>query len=180
MPGYKPETWNPATGCSPISEGCEHCYAKRMIGRNLHGYDFKPRMHPDRLDIPLHWRKPRFIFVCSMGDLFHEDVPFEFVDKVLAVAALCPQHIFVILTKRADRMYQYFQRFKYGFILNKSCPGWVRNQYLAALTIDAWQDTGRKNLWLGVTAENQRSERIGQTARLLDGKEHNEFPEVAK
>ena len=77
------ETWNPVTGCTPISEGCANCYAKRMSKRlaGRCGYPaddpFRVTLHPERLDEPLKWKKPRRVFVCSMGDLFHPDVPFH-------------------------------------------------------------------------------------------------------
>lgn len=108
-------TWNPMSGCSKVSAGCANCYAERMAKRQqamgTKGYEqgFKVTLHPDRLEQPLRWRKPRMVFVCSMGDLFHEDVPFAFVDKVFAVMALCPQHAFQLLTKRPERMAEYIE-----------------------------------------------------------------------
>jgi len=77
-------TWNPVTGCTPVSEGCDHCYAKRIYER-FHGKDSfeKIELHPDRLDAPLRWRKRRRVFVNSMSDLFHEDVPLDFIQKVV-------------------------------------------------------------------------------------------------
>lgn len=104
------ETWNPVTGCNSVSEGCEKCYARRMARRlkamGTPGYEdgFAIRCHPDRLEKPLHWRDPRRIFVCSMGDLFHADVPFEFVKRVIDIARVCTRHTFYLLTKRAPRM----------------------------------------------------------------------------
>lgn len=115
-------TWNPVTGCSHESEGCRHCYAETMAKR-LHameqtGYTDLPwtaqnaavnvQCHADRLAMPLRWTRPRMIFVNSMSDLFHPNVPFEFVDRVLAVMALAQRHTFQVLTKRAERMAQYF------------------------------------------------------------------------
>jgi len=89
------ESWNPVTGCTPVSEGCQNCYAKKLSRRFPHDYAegqplpfSKVALHPDRLDIPLHWRKPRMVFVPSMGDLWHDDVPDEFIDRVFAVMAL--------------------------------------------------------------------------------------------
>ncbi len=115
-------TWNPVTGCSKVSEGCRNCYAAalapRLAAMGKEGYTDLPwtkpnahlnvHMHADRLDAPLRWSKPRRIFVNSMSDLFHELVPFEFVDRVFAVMALAPRHTFQVLTKRPERMAEYF------------------------------------------------------------------------
>ena len=112
-------TWNPVVGCTKVSEGCKNCYAEKMAGRIAtmsnkaamkyakvvtHKGKWSGEIYCDEsvLDKPLHWRKPRMIFVCSMGDLFHKDVPFEFIDKVMAIISLCPQHTFQILTKRPE------------------------------------------------------------------------------
>ncbi len=115
-------TWNPVTGCSKVSEGCRNCYAAalapRLAAMGKEGYTDLPwtkpnaplnvHMHADRLDAPLRWAKPRRIFVNSMSDLFHELVPFEFVDRVFAAMALAPRHTFQVLTKRPERMAEYF------------------------------------------------------------------------
>lgn len=114
--GRKGKAWNPTTGCNDdiVSPGCERCYARRMANRlaGRYGYPgdepFRVTLHPDRLDAPLHWRKPRRVFVDSMGDLFHEDVPDEFIAAVFGVMAACPQHTFMVLTKRAERMAEWF------------------------------------------------------------------------
>jgi len=193
-------TWNPVTGCSPISAGCEHCYAKRLAVRfpQIHGQEFdehlpdrdyvydipfeKIQFHPDRLEIPFHWRKPKKIFVCSMGDLFHKDVSFEFVNKVMAIAALNDQHIFMILTKRPERMLEYFcdypscgddgnianeltTTFAYETGIKWDLPG---DNYNHIVGVDETYASSQyvleenppvkfplRNLWLGVTAENQ-------------------------
>lgn len=101
-------TWNPVTGCSKVSQGCKHCYAERIFARPYPGRAFTDvRCHPERLDQPLRLRTPKRIFVNSMSDLFHEDVPDGFIDKVFAVMALAPQHTFQVLTKRAERMLRY-------------------------------------------------------------------------
>ena len=106
-------TWNPVTGCTKISPGCKHCYAERMalrlkaMGQPRYANGFAVATHADALTIPLHWRKPRRIFVNSMSDLFHEGVPDEFIARVFAVMALCPQHTFQLLTKRPERMARY-------------------------------------------------------------------------
>ncbi len=102
------KVWNPITGCSPISEGCQNCYAKRMAYRlkGRYGYPkddpFKVTFHPDRLEEPLHWKKPSRIFISSMGDLFHPDVKIKWIDTVLEVIRFCKQHIFMTLTKRPE------------------------------------------------------------------------------
>ena len=101
------KSWNPVQGCSPCSIGCKFCWAKAMANR-FNGGDFSIKLYPERLDQPLHWRKPKRIFVCSMSDLFHEKVPFEYIDEVMAIISLCPQHTNLILTKRVKRMLQYF------------------------------------------------------------------------
>jgi protein gp37 len=95
-------TWNPVTGCSKVSPGCAHCYAEALSKR--FGRSFEVTLHPERLDEPLHWRKPRRVFVCSMADLFHEQVPWEYIDRVFDVMDRCPQHTFQVLTKRPERM----------------------------------------------------------------------------
>jgi len=113
------ETWNPTTGCDQVSPGCDNCYAltlaKRLKGMGVAAYQndgdpgtsgpgFKLTLHPDRLDQPLRWRKPRRIFVNSMSDLFHPDVPDVFVGRVFHTMAAASQHQFQILTKRPQRM----------------------------------------------------------------------------
>ncbi len=127
-------TWNPVTGCTKKSEGCAHCYAEIMarrlkaMGQRKYQNQFKPTTHEDALNEPLEWHKGYNIFVCSMGDLFHEDVPFEFIDKVMDVIWKTPHHRYQILTKRAERMAEYFK--------NREVP---------------------RNAWLGVTVEVQRT-----------------------
>jgi len=107
--GWATDTWSPVTGCSPVSPACDHCYAERMATRlaGRFGYaaedPFQVTFHPDRLDQPLKWKKPRRVFVCSMGDLFHEDVPDEWLEAVFGVMAARPEHTFLLLTKRPER-----------------------------------------------------------------------------
>ncbi len=130
------KTWNPVTGCTKVSEGCRNCYAermsKRLAGRCGYPEDgFKVTLHPEKLDEPLHWKKPSRIFVCSMGDLFHEDVLWSFIGRVWLVMQRCPQHTFLILTKRPQRL---------GVI--------TRNNGLFPVL---------PNLWLGVSVEDQRT-----------------------
>jgi len=148
------KTWNPVTGCSPVSEGCAHCYAKRMVYRivamekgrlaknpntKLSGYPhddpFRVTFHPDKLNEPLHWKKPRRVFVCSMGDLFHEDVPDRKIISVLNVAATCSPHIFMFLTKRPDRM----------------------GEVVALWQCGMYATLNRNNMYFGVSVENQRT-----------------------
>ena len=103
-------SWNPVTGCTKMGPGCRHCYAERMSHRlkGRYGYPadepFRLTLHPDRLDEPLLRKKPAVIFVCSMGDLFHGDVPDDFIERVWITMAVRPQHRFIILTKRPERM----------------------------------------------------------------------------
>ena len=108
------KTWNPVTGCTKKSEGCLHCYAE-VMARRLKGMGqvkyknaFKLTVHPESLDEPKTWTKPHNIFVCSMGDLFHEKVPFDFIDRVMETIAATPQHRYQILTKRSERLHEYF------------------------------------------------------------------------
>ena len=130
-------TWNPVSGCTKVSSGCKHCYAERQWRRFSSMKDTvyyqRPftdvRCHEEKLQLPLHWRKPRRIFVNAMADLFHPDVPDGFIDQVFAVMARCPQHTFQILTKRPERMRAY-------------------------LTV---RDTCLLNLWLGVSVEDQQA-----------------------
>lgn len=103
-------TWNPVTGCSKVSPGCAHCYAETFAERwrgvpghpYEQGFDFK--LWPERLEQPLKWKRSRVIFVNSMSDLFHEDVPLEFLQRVFEVMKEAPQHVFQVLTKRHERV----------------------------------------------------------------------------
>lgn len=126
-------TWNPVTGCDQVSPGCAHCYAKtfaeRFKGVPGHPYEqgFGLRLWPERLNHPLKWKRPRTIFVNSMSDLFHEDVPDDFVAKVFDVMEEADHHVFQVLTKRQDRMVE----------LAPDLP---------------WPS----NVWMGVSIENRR------------------------
>ena len=128
------KTWNPITGCSKKSTGCLHCYAEVMsrrlkaMGQEKYANGFSVTLHERCLDEPLSWRNVHNIFVCSMSDIFHEEVPFEFVDRMLDIIKRTPQHRYQILTKRAERMAEYFA--------TRSIPA---------------------NVWLGVTVEAQSS-----------------------
>ena len=146
-------SWNPVTGCTPISEGCENCYARRMAQRlrGRFGYSadapFKVTLHPDRLEEPFRWHKPRKVFVCSMGDLFHEQVPDEYIAKVWEVMSNASQHTFIVLTKRPQRMKEFIERL-----------GWYihdREGNPTEAVLDKGGKYTLKNVWLGVTVENQ-------------------------
>jgi protein gp37 len=103
-------TWNPVTGCTKVSAGCLHCYAERMarrlcaMGQDRYRNGFQVTLHEDLLALPLRWRQPRLVFVNSMSDLFHEDVPLDFIRRVFVTMAACPQHTFQVLTKRSQRL----------------------------------------------------------------------------
>ena len=103
-------TWNPVTGCTKISQGCKHCYAERMAKRleamraPRYVNGFAPTLHEDLIDAPRRWRQPRTVFVNSMSDLFHEDVPLGFLERVFGTMRDCRQHTFQVLTKRSERL----------------------------------------------------------------------------
>lgn len=155
-------SWNPITGCTPISEGCQNCYAKRMANRlrGRCGYPadepFKVTLHKDRLEEPLRWKKPRKVFVCSMSDLFHEDVPNEFIDYVFAVMGRSQQHTFILLTKRPERMREYLQAGRYQQILNIAYRLKFRPEGLGKGIDNPKDMRWWPNVWIGVTAENQQ------------------------
>jgi protein gp37 len=137
-------TWNPVTGCTRISMGCLNCYAERMtrrlqaMGQPNYRNGFKLTLHPHMLELPLRWRRPRMIFVNSMSDLFHEDVPLDFIEQVFSVMQQAPQHCFQVLTKRSERLAKLSPRLR-------------------------WPD----NVWMGVTVESEdyrfRIEHLRQT-----------------
>ena len=124
------KTWNPITGCTKKSAGCAHCYAEVMTRRlkamllDKYKNGFELTLHEDELENPLKWKGMHNIFVCSMSDIFHENVPFDFIDKIIEIVSKTPQHRYQILTKRAERMAEYFK--------DKTIP---------------------TNIWLGVTVE---------------------------
>ena len=103
-------TWNPVTGCNKVSPGCKNCYAEVMskrlksMGAEKYKDGFKLRLHHDALNIPYRWKKPKVVFVNSMSDLFHEEVPLDFVKTVFAVMNNTPQHVYQVLTKRSERL----------------------------------------------------------------------------
>ena len=125
-------TWNPLTGCNKVSPGCKNCYAERMshrlqkMGQPKYRDGFKLALHEEALEIPLKWKKPKIIFVNSMSDLFHEDVPLVFIQKVFKVMRIASWHQFQILTKRAKR-----------------------------LELISHQLNWTSNIWMGVSVENK-------------------------
>ncbi len=156
-------TWNPVTGCNKVSEGCKNCYAEKMakrlqaMGAPRYANGFKVTLHPDVLTKPLHWTRPRRVFVDSMADLFHPEVPFEFIDKLFGVMALAQWHVFQVLTKRPERMRAYFTE--------KDARGWRAQSRIYAAVRETEMPPGKfasecgwplKNVWLGVSVENQR------------------------
>lgn len=171
----KGETWNPLRGCSRVSEGCRNCYAERDGGRfcgegmPYHGvvelgpkgprWTGEIRLLPKKLDQPLRWRKPRTIFVNSMSDLFHEKVPDEFIAAVFGVMAAAPQHTYQVLTKRPERMREWFrdQGGAGGGVGSRKelFDAGVRNvrELLSVELVEPpWP---LPNVWLGVSVEDQ-------------------------
>jgi len=116
------ETWNPVTGCSKVSAGCRFCYAQAIAARFWGDRAFTDvRIHPDRLEQPLKWRKPRRVFVNSMSDLFHEDINEGFIRDIFGTMALAPQHQYLVLTKRPERMRRLFDR---GVLRGRHATEW--------------------------------------------------------
>ncbi len=138
-------TWNPVTGCTKLSTGCAHCYAEAMacrlkaMGVTKYSNGFTPTLHEAVLDEPLRWKSSHTIFVCSMADLFHESVPFDFIDKVMDTIRQTKHHRYQVLTKRAPRMAEYFSQ--------ADIP---------------------KNIWLGVTVEAVATKSRIESLRGLD------------
>ncbi len=126
-------TWNPVTGCTKISDGCLNCYAERMskrlqaMGQKKYTNGFEVTIHPDVLDEPNHWTKDRLVFVCSMSDLFHDEVPLVYIQEVFDVMEKNPDHTFQVLTKRSERFVKIADKLP-------------------------WPN----NIWLGVTVENSK------------------------
>jgi len=155
-------TWNPITGCTVVSAGCKNCYAMKLAGTRLQHHPSRAgltidtsngpvwngqvRFNQEWLDQPLKWKRPRMIFVCAHGDLFHESVPDEWIDRVFAVMALAPHHTFQVLTKRADRMMSYCRNAGYR-------PEFYARQRDSAFRVHL----PLPNVWLGVSVENQEA-----------------------
>jgi protein gp37 len=157
------ETWNPVTGCTKVSPGCDNCYAERVTERwQGKGTFDKVVLHEDRLAKPLSWRKPRRVFVNSMSDLFHDDVPDEFIARAFAVMACAPQHTFQVLTKRHGRMRS---------LLSSDVTQQAVMDRLDLLMADAepyaYPHWPLSNVGLGVSVEDQRWAGIRISA-LLD------------
>ncbi len=184
VPGYRGATWNPVTGCSHVSDGCVNCYAEELATGRLKGSPGYPGLpwtkanadvnvieHPDRLDQPLRQKAPRAYFVNSMSDLFHENVSDRFLDQAFAVMALTPRHLYMILTKRPERMYEYLGPspvFVDPRAEGRSLPVPLTGSFDLENILsweDDWEDEDRSrivpmwplpNVWLGVSAERQR------------------------
>lgn len=169
-PGTKGETWNPTTGCNKVSAGCKNCYAEKMhkrlqaMGQQKYAVDFTAgvQCHEDALTIPLKWKTPRTVFVNSMSDLFHKDVPFEFIDKVFAVMKECKEHTFQILTKRPKRMLEWFQRTNFYSKLDNATMYMMQHYDGFHSTVCYQQNYGVEgfplpNVWLGTSVENQEA-----------------------
>ena len=139
------KTWNPITGCTKISAGCVNCYAEimarrlRAMGQTKYQNGFRLKMHEEVLNDPLQWKSPHAVFVCSMSDLFHEKVTTGFLDKVMRILKQTPQHNYQILTKRADRMAEYFS--------TRPIPS---------------------NAWLGVSVENTQAKQRIEYLRTIN------------
>ena len=148
--------WNPTTGCTKVSPGCAHCYAEKIdhrfrrdTGGEKLSWDIPASqggrgvtLHPDRLDIPLKWRDPKMVFVNSMSDLFHEDVPDEFIRDVFKVMSKAWKHTFQVLTKRPERMSPFFQAWDEDHQAKGGRP-----------LVEAF--FRQRNTWLGTSVENQ-------------------------
>lgn len=163
-------TWNPITGCSVISAGCKHCYAMKLAGTRLQHHPSRAgltiqtsagpvwngqvRLNRQWLDQPHRWRRPRKIFVCAHGDLFHESVPDEWIDLVFAVMSLAQQHVFQVLTKRPERMRAYCcDPATTGRVIAQlaSLGATVKATHVA----DGMEGIFLPNVWLGVSVEDQ-------------------------
>ena len=148
-------TWNPVTGCTKITRGCDHCYAERLAERfrGIPGHPFENgfdlALRPERLSQPLSWKRPRMVFVNSMSDLFHKEIPTSFIDRVFETMEVAKQHVFQVLTKRSSLMRDYLQH-RYG------------------------GDTAPRHIWCGVSVEDhtatariQHLQRVPAVVRFL-------------
>ncbi|WP_306049281.1 phage Gp37/Gp68 family protein [Oceaniradius stylonematis] len=182
-PGFKGETWNVINGCELKSEGCRYCYAADLATtrlknhpsraglarRNADGvakFNGKVRLVEHLVTAPLRWKKPRMVFVCAHGDLFYERVPDEWIDRLFAVMALCPQHVFIVLTKRPERMRAYLsmarahpvgiEALELTFVeLQRNPKSKVGDGCVLQGDIVHLKNWPLPNVWLGVSVENQ-------------------------
>ncbi len=167
---YADEVWNVCVGCTPIKSGCLHCWAERLHNMRhnawlakLGGWTDCPKQYhksfaevqllPDRLKQPLHWRKPRTIFVNSMGDTFHKDVPFEFIDQMFAVASVREQHKYLFFTKRWARALEYFSG-DYKERVGKAALAYI-SPLLAEEAVAYWREPFLPNVHLYFSASTQ-------------------------
>jgi len=181
-------TWNPITGCSVVSAGCKHCYAMKLAGTRLRSHPSREGLTVDTkagpvwngavrfnekwLHQPMSWRRARFVFVCAHGDLFHENVPDEWIDKVFAVMALSPNHTFQVLTKRPQRMLEYLRGVTLERIADRfGCPPeglFNINNHELRVRLTGKPEGARRhyegklveqwplpNVWLGTSVEDQ-------------------------
>ncbi len=152
-------TWNPITGCTKVSPGCDNCYAEtfaeRWRGTPGHHFEngFDLTLRPERLGQPIRWTRPRRIFVNSMSDLFHDGVPDEFIARVFAVMAVAPQHTFQVLTKRHGRMRSLLSRPEFRAQVEDAICGVVAEYTPDQVWYSAWP---LPNVWLGVSVEDQK------------------------
>lgn len=161
-------TWNPITGCSVVSPGCTNCYAMKLAGTRMKHHWSRAGLTDDTkggpvwngnvwfnekwLDQPLHWKKPRRIFVCAHGDLFHENVPDEWIDRVFAVMFVAWRHTFILLTKRSDRQRAYLS----DPTKHERWAEVIRKEFRGTSTPTAgWFENYGKRIWLGVSVEDQ-------------------------
>jgi protein gp37 len=175
-------TWNPITGCTMVSAGCTNCYAMGLAGTRLknhpsrvgltretggrHVWTGEVRLNEGWLDQPLRWKRSRMIFVCAHGDLFHESVPDEWIDRIFAVMALAPQHTFQVLTKRPERMRGYLAASRSSVICREAfdlvCEDHIANpksrlgdQCIMTGDIPHLRDWPLPNVWIGTSIEDQ-------------------------
>ncbi|MEE8206887.1 MAG: phage Gp37/Gp68 family protein [Nitrospinaceae bacterium] len=166
--GWTDATWNIVTGCSVVSPGCTNCYAMKLAGTRLKHHPSRKgltdpgksgpvwngqvRFNEQWLDQPMRWKKPRHIFVAAHGDLFHERVHDEWLDQIFAVMAISTQHTFQILTKRPQRMLSYMNK----IVSDPTLIGDTAGQFLDWADIPELASWPPKNIWLGVSAEDQK------------------------
>ena len=176
-------TWSPITGCTIVDAGCTNCYAMQLAGTRLKHHPSRAgltretggrpkwtgevRFNKQWLDQPLRWRRPRMIFVAAHGDLFHESVPYEWIDRVFAVMALAQQHTFQVLTKRPDRAARYLNSLYAGQRGVASSGLEIRGSLTAPMLVKNAIFDGFKNVWLGTSASDQASADL-RIPQLLD------------